>query len=262
MPLPITRRGFAKTSVAAVVGLGSLATLARYSPASAEEAKLLPNDVLLTPDIEPLVRLIEVTPRERIVSAMIERLRKGMTYRQLLTAMFLASTRMAVSPHHFYMIHAAHQLSLNGGSEERLLPLFWLRLGGRTGSGRQWLSWIHRDDLVRLILHAIADDRVRGALNAAAPNPVRNGEFAHALGIALWRPALLPAPAWALWLMLGQMAGELLLAGPRVAPGQALATGFRFEHPDLEGALAAVLGARANRPRRLGYPRSEGASLP
>ena len=62
--------------------------------------------------------------------------------------------------------------------------------------------------------------------------------------------------------MLGQMAGELLLAGPRVAPGQALATGFRFEHPDLEGALAGILGARANRPRRLGYPRSEGASLP
>jgi hypothetical protein len=125
MSHPITRRDFAKTSVAAVVGLGSLTGLAPLSPASAEDTKLLPEDVRLTDDIEPLVRLIEATPRERIVGTMIEQLRKGMNYRQLLAAMFLASTRMAVSPHHFYMIHAAHQLSLNVSHEDRLLPLFW-----------------------------------------------------------------------------------------------------------------------------------------
>jgi hypothetical protein len=125
MPHPITRRDFAKSSATAVVGLGSLAALAPFSPASAQEAKLTPDDVRLTADIEPLVRLIEETPRERIVAAMIEQLRRGMTYRQLLAAMFLASTRMMVSPHHFYMIHAAHQLSLNVTHEERLLPLLW-----------------------------------------------------------------------------------------------------------------------------------------
>jgi hypothetical protein len=100
MRYPITRREFAKTSAAAVVGLGGLTALARYSPASSEEARLLLDDVRLTSDIEPLARLIEETPREKIVTAMIRRLRKGMTYRQLLAAMFLASTRMAVSPHH------------------------------------------------------------------------------------------------------------------------------------------------------------------
>lgn len=119
------RRDFMHRTGTSLVGLGGLTALARFSPASAAAARLTPEDVRLSPDIEPLVRLIEDTPREKLVAAMIEQLHRGVTYRQFLASLFLASTRMAVSPHHFYMIHSAHQLSLNVGQEERLLPLFW-----------------------------------------------------------------------------------------------------------------------------------------
>lgn len=93
-----TRRNFVKTAATTVVGLGGLGALAEFSPATAEETKLQPDDVRLTPDIEHLVRLIEETPRSKIVAAMIEQLRKGVTYRQFLGAMFVASARMDVSP--------------------------------------------------------------------------------------------------------------------------------------------------------------------
>src|SRR4051812_21548318 len=117
------RRDFAKQTTASIVGLAGLGSLSRQ--ASAAEVKVKPEDVRLSPDIEPLVKLIERTKREKIIPAMVEQLNKGMTYRQFLAAMFLASTRMAVSPHHYYMIHSAHELSLNVSHQERLLPLFW-----------------------------------------------------------------------------------------------------------------------------------------
>lgn len=136
-------------------------------------------------------------------------------------------------------------LGIDGGMLSRLLTPFEFGLGGPIGPGRQWMSWIARDDLIRLIAHAIAEPSLSGAVNATAPAPVRNREFAHALGAALRRPALLPVPGWPLRAIGGDFARELLLGGQRVLPDRVLATGFRFRYPDLRSALAAILGQPA-----------------
>jgi uncharacterized protein (TIGR01777 family) len=133
-------------------------------------------------------------------------------------------------------------LERDGGALAKMLPAFDLGLGGPIGSGRQWLSWIHRDDLVALIAHAIADRTMSGAVNAVAPVPVRQRDFAHALGHALRRPAVLPLPGFVLSVALGQMAREVLLAGPCVEPRAALARSFAFAYPRIEDALAAIFG--------------------
>ncbi|RZJ01526.1 MAG: TIGR01777 family protein [Brevundimonas sp.] len=146
-------------------------------------------------------------------------------------------------------------LGADGGMLSRLLMPFEFGLGGPMGSGRQWMSWIALDDCVRLILHAVADERVAGPLNATAPEPVTNRELSRALGRALHRPALLAAPAAPLRLALGAFADELLLNGQRVVPAKALATGFRFRHRRIDEALAQIVGARP--PRATGVTRRE-----
>jgi uncharacterized protein len=140
-------------------------------------------------------------------------------------------------------------LGTDGGLLGRLLLPFEFGLGGPIGSGRQWMSWIERDDLVRLIAHVIATPGLDGAVNATAPAPVPNRTFARELGRALRRPALLPLPAAALRLT-GDFANELLLGGQRVLPDKVLASGFKFRHETLPGAFAAILGSRPA--RRLG----------
>ena len=135
--------------------------------------------------------------------------------------------------------------AVEGGVLARFLTPFEFGLGGPIGDGRQWMSWITRDDLVRLIVHAIIEPRLAGPVNATAPNPVRNSGFAQALGAALHRPALVPVPAWPLDRIGGDYARELLLGGQRVLPEAASATGFRFLHPDLPSALVCMLGAGA-----------------
>ncbi len=132
-------------------------------------------------------------------------------------------------------------LGSGGGALARMLPPFKLGLGGPLGSGQQWMSWIHREDIVRLILRLITDTTLSGPVNAVAPASVRNRDFARALGRALGRPAVLPAPAFMLKLLLGQAAEELLLASNRVTPAKAQACGFTFEYADLETALAACV---------------------
>ena len=107
------------------------------------------------------------------------------------------------------------------------------------------MPWIELDDMVRLIAHAAANPRLTGAVNATAPEPVRNAAFAHELGRALHRPALLRLPAAPLRLIGGDMAEELLLTGRRVVPEKALKSGFVFRYPQLRGALAAILGSAA-----------------
>jgi hypothetical protein len=136
-------------------------------------------------------------------------------------------------------------LGHEGGILARLLPAIDLGLGGPMGDGRQWMSWITRDDLVRLIVHAMATPDVEGALNATAPHPVRNAEFVQVLGQALHRPALIPAPAWPLRRGLGALADELLLSSQRVLPVKALASGFEFTHPDIDGAIDSLFAGRA-----------------
>jgi uncharacterized protein (TIGR01777 family) len=139
-----------------------------------------------------------------------------------------------------------------GGMLSRLLAPFEFGLGGRIGSGGQWMSWIHRDDLVRLIAHAIATPGLSGPVNATAPVPVTNRAFTAALGRALARPAILPLPAWPLRLLRGDCAEELLLGGQRVVPKAALAAGFRFEYPEIGEALRAIAGREAEPERGLG----------
>jgi uncharacterized protein len=131
-------------------------------------------------------------------------------------------------------------LDPRGGALARMLPPFRLGLGGAVAGGRQYISWIHREDLVELVLRAIDDRRWAGPLNATAPQPVRNAEFSHALGRALHRPALLPVPGLALRLVYGEMA-SLVTTGARALPAKALVLGYRFRHPALDETLRSLL---------------------
>jgi uncharacterized protein (TIGR01777 family) len=134
-------------------------------------------------------------------------------------------------------------LGTQGGMLANLLPLFEFGFGGPIGSGQQWMSWIARDDIVRLIAHVMATPQVSGPVNATAPVPVRNAVFARELGRALHRPALVKIPASLLRRLAGDQAEELLLGGRRVLPDKADASGFKFRHETLRSAFAAILGA-------------------
>ena len=123
-----------------------------------------------------------------------------------------------------------------GGALPRLLLPFKLGLGGPIGLGRAWWSWIHIDDAVGAILYALEQQHVDGAINLTAPNPVRNSQFARALGRALRRPALMPVPPLALKLMLGEGA-SVLLASQRILPTRTLDLGYRFKFTDIDSAL-------------------------
>jgi hypothetical protein len=129
----------------------------------------------------------------------------------------------------------------NGGALARMLPPFRMGIGGRLGSGRQWVSWIHIDDLVALIAFLMKESTVRGVFNATSPFPVTNREFTQALAEAVHRPAILPVPAFALRLMFGEMS-EVLLASQRALPDAAQRAGFIFQHPDIFAALAQIAG--------------------
>jgi len=135
-------------------------------------------------------------------------------------------------------------LSPNGGALERLLLHFRLGVGGPIGSGRQWMSWISLEDHVRAMEHALATTGIHGPVNLVSPNPVTNAEFAATLGRVLSRPALVPAPAFALELVYGEMARATILAGQRVLPKMLLRAGFHFAHPTLEQALRYELEPR------------------
>jgi hypothetical protein len=132
-------------------------------------------------------------------------------------------------------------LHSRGGALPQMLPPFWFGAGGPVGSGRQYWPWIHWKDWVDLVRFAIRTESASGPLNATAPNPVTNRDFARALGRALHRPAFLPAPAFALRLLLGEMADALLLSGQRVVPARAEQLGFSFSFRDAEETLQAVL---------------------
>ncbi|HEY0159067.1 MAG TPA: TIGR01777 family oxidoreductase [Thermoanaerobaculia bacterium] len=132
-------------------------------------------------------------------------------------------------------------LGKGGGALEKMALPFRFGAGGPVGSGKQWLSWIAREDAVRMIEWALDHASVRGVYNATAPRPVRNRDFARALGRALSRPSFLPAPAFALKAMFGQMAEEVLLAGQKVFPRRAEREGFTFEAPGVETGLERAL---------------------
>jgi uncharacterized protein (TIGR01777 family) len=128
-----------------------------------------------------------------------------------------------------------------GAGLQKQALLFRLGLGGRFGSGRQWLSWIALDDIAGAYLHALTRDDLDGPVNAAAPNPVTNAEFTATLARVLRRPAVLHVPAFALRLVLGEFADEMLFTSIRVRPARLLETGYRFRFPELEAALRHTL---------------------
>ena len=136
-------------------------------------------------------------------------------------------------------------LAPDGGALAKMLLPFKLGLGGPLGSGRQWVSWIHRDDVAGLIRWALRETRVKGVVNATAPSPVTMREFARALGGALHRPAVLPVPGVAIRLLMGEVA-ELLLSGQRVLPDAATRFGFQFAYPLLADALSACVARGAS----------------
>jgi hypothetical protein len=139
------------------------------------------------------------------------------------------------------MVRTGIVLGPGGGALEAMLPPFKLGAGGPLGSGLQWWSWIHRDDLIGLMLHGLAQEDLSGPVNGTAPHPQRQKEFARVLGRVLRRPAFLPAPAFVLRIVLGGFSTELL-SSKRVLPKVAEDTGYRFQHPELEAALRHVLG--------------------
>ncbi|SET30415.1 hypothetical protein SAMN05216326_11969 [Nitrosomonas marina] len=128
----------------------------------------------------------------------------------------------------------------HGGFLEPMIQPFKWGLGGRIGTGSQWMSWIHMDDYVAMCQTLLNNNTLEGIFNLTAPNPVTNRDFTHALATQLKRPALLPMPEWALKLMLGERA-ELLLGSQRVIPKRLQEAGFHFKYPALDAALADVL---------------------
>lgn len=134
-------------------------------------------------------------------------------------------------------------LGKGGGALAKMLPPFKLGLGGPLGSGRQWVSWIHVDDLVSLFVELLENPKATGIYNGTSPNPVTMGELARALGRALHRPAVFPVPAPILRAALGEVA-DVMLTGQRVHPRRALELGFSFAHPEIEEALRDLVGKR------------------
>jgi len=132
-------------------------------------------------------------------------------------------------------------LGANGGALAKMLAPFKAGMGGKLGRGDQWMSWVHLDDLVGVIQHAV-ENPVRGPVNGTSPNPVTNSDFTKALGHSLGRPAIVPMPAFTLKFMFGEMS-DLMLASQRVLPKAAEAAGYTFRYPGIEPALANILAA-------------------
>ena len=140
------------------------------------------------------------------------------------------------------LLRTGFVLSKDGGALPPFALPFHFFAGGPVGSGRQYMSWVHVDDWVEMVRWALITSAVQGPINVTAPAPVTNADFARALGRALRRPAIMPAPSFALRVLLGEMADALILGGQRVLPARAQSLGFSFRYPELGAALTAVYG--------------------
>jgi len=131
-------------------------------------------------------------------------------------------------------------LAKDGGALAKMLPPFRMGAGGPLGKGRQWMPWIHIDDMIGLLLHAAQSEDLRGPVNAVAPNPETNASFTRALGKALRRPAIIPVPTTALRILFGEMT-QIIIASQRCIPKAAQESGYGFKYPDLNAGLSAIL---------------------
>ncbi|MFB3854611.1 MAG: TIGR01777 family oxidoreductase [Vicinamibacterales bacterium] len=173
--------------------------------------------------------------------ALTEESSQGTGFLAELCAEWEEAARAAASFARVVILRTALVLDRDGGVLPRMALPFRFFAGGRLGSGRQYVSWVHRTDWARLVCWLVENPTVSGPINVAAPEPVTNAVFARALGRALGRPSILPAPALALRLVLGsERADELLLASSRILPARALEHGFRFRYPHLDSALDAI----------------------
>lgn len=136
-------------------------------------------------------------------------------------------------------------LGAEGGMMQKLLPAFRFFVGGHPGSGRQWLSWIHIDDVTRAIRFLVQTDTLRGVFNLTAPNPVPAKDFYRLIGKAMHRPAIFPLPGFMLKILMGQMATELLLAGQKVTPRKLLESDYKFRYAHAESAIESILSKRS-----------------
>jgi uncharacterized protein (TIGR01777 family) len=133
-------------------------------------------------------------------------------------------------------------LGAEGGALAQMLLPFKMGVGGRVGSGKQYMSWVSLDDVVGAVEHTLATENLKGPVNVVGPNPARNAEFTKALGKVLSRPTIFPLPAFVVKLAFGQMGEELLLGSQRVEPARLAATGYKFHYPELGGALRRAVG--------------------
>lgn len=156
-----------------------------------------------------------------------------------------AEARRAVPHTRVVVLRTGLVLERSGGALAKMLPPFRMFAGGPMGSGRQYMSWIHRIDWIEMVRWIVETTAVAGPVNLTAPEPVTNREFARALGRALHRPSLIPAPSFALKLLLGEMARPLTLEGQRVIPARAKALGFHFRYPDIDQAFRRMFGVQA-----------------
>lgn len=131
-------------------------------------------------------------------------------------------------------------LAKEGGALSKMIPQFKAFAGGPIGNGRQWFAWMHLDDLMAAIIYILEHQEIRGPVNFCAPNPVRNRHLARALGKILHRPAMIPAPAIMMRLLLGEFS-QVLLGGQRAIPDKLLRHGFQFQYPEIEKALEAIV---------------------
>ncbi len=154
-----------------------------------------------------------------------------------LTARWEQEAREAEAVSRLVILRFGVVLAGEGGALAKMALPFRLGVGGRVGSGNQWMAWIDREDLLRMVEWVIANEAVRGVYNVTSPKPVTNREFTAVLARVLRRPAIMPAPAFALRLAFGEMADEVLLGGQRVVPSRAVADGFAFQVPTIEASL-------------------------
>lgn len=162
---------------------------------------------------------------------------------QLCQAWEAAALRAATAKRRVTRVRIGIVLDRDDGALAKMVPAFRAFAGGPVGDGKQWVPWIHHDDMVRLLMLALDDARTEGALNATAPAPVTMGDLARAIGSALHRPSWLPAPPFALRALFGEGA-DVLLGGQNVLPARALELGFQFNFPSLDAALAQILSTR------------------
>jgi uncharacterized protein (TIGR01777 family) len=170
-----------------------------------------------------------------------ERSARGAGFLAELVERWEAAARQAESITRLVILRFGVVLAADGGALKKMMLPFKLGVGGPVGNGKQWMSWVGRGDAVRFVEWAIDQPSARDIYNATSPQPIPNREFARALGRALHRPAVMPAPAFALRLMFGEMAEEVLLAGQRVVPVRASAEGFTFERSSIDAALAELI---------------------